>query len=180
MSKPEPLTATGRFHDPLGRRVVRSEDRPHPGERGAARYPDGDCQRCGCRYNLDTEDHDCKFTRTKPEPLTAEVKFDDTGWSGAIRDEAQEMRDWLAFAQQRLAGVPDPSVVDRLLEAGAAAERAKDPINEARVDMFATQLQETGRATVYPGDEQAVIVALRSTGISPFEVRAALSAEEPE
>lgn len=44
--------------------------------------------------------------------------------------------------------------------------------DDRRVDMFATTLQETGRLTVHPGDEQAAFAALRALGIDTFEVAA--------
>jgi hypothetical protein len=58
----------------------------------------------------------------------------------------------------RLAGLRAPSL-----------EGARHP-TESRVDMFATQLQETGRATVFPGDEAAVIAALAAIGAQSFTV----------
>ena len=63
--------------------------------------------------------------------------------------------------------------------ARAALGAAPQP-SEGRVDLFATQLQETGRATVFPGDEDAALAALRAIGASSFTVSLRAAPVEPE
>lgn len=49
------------------------------------------------------------------------------------------------------------------------------------IDLFATQLQETGRATAYPGDKDALLAALALIGVESFTViLTPVKAEEPD
>ncbi len=65
-------------------------------------------------------------------------------------------------------GDDEPYGTDDALPASTESTGA----GETHVDYLATQLQETGRLTVFPGDEQAALAALRAIGVESFTIYA--------
>lgn len=133
-------------------------------------------QEANCRCQMHMEAHPigsegCLYTGEEAVPLTPEEE-------ARVRQRSRDWAtaDWGPTPDYHFHNHPetecqaDRDVARLLATLDAARSVVPDRASEGRVDMLATQLQETGAAAVYEGDELAALAAVKAIGSPAWSV----------